>query len=92
MEGDSKTTSVSTPDLYPATSSTQRVFVELRDRIIQGDIAPGERLKVDSLKTLLNVGATPIREALSLLTSDQLVERLDQRLSLIHISEPTRPY
>ena len=79
MEGDSKTTSVSTPDLYPATSSTQRVFVELRDRIIQGDIAPGERLKVDSLKTLLNVGATPIREALSLLTSDQLVERLDQR-------------
>jgi len=60
-------------------SSTQRVYLELRDRIIQGDIAPGERLKVDSLKTLLDVGATPIREALSLLTSDQLVERLDQR-------------
>lgn len=85
MHVDSKSTSHSKPDpdgsdTAPNTgSSTQRVFLELRDRIIQGDIAPGERLKVDSLKTLLNTGATPIREALSLLTSDQLVERLDQR-------------
>jgi DNA-binding GntR family transcriptional regulator len=55
------------------------VFNELRSRIIQGDIAPGERLKVESLKVLLNTGASPIREALSLLTSDQLVERIDQR-------------
>lgn len=79
MQSDSKTTIDATPDLYAATSSTQRVFMELRDKIIQGEIAPGERLKVDSLKALLHAGATPIREALSLLTSDQLVERLDQR-------------
>ncbi len=79
MQPDSKTTVAVTPDLYVATSSTQRVFLELRDKIIQGEIAPGERLKVDALKALLNAGATPIREALSLLTSDQLVERLDQR-------------
>lgn len=79
MQPDSKTTNNSAPPHYPASSNTQRVFLELRDRIIQGNIAPGERLKVESLKTLLNVGATPIREALSLLTSDQLVERIDQR-------------
>jgi DNA-binding GntR family transcriptional regulator len=60
-------------------SATQRAFDELRQRIIHGDIAPGEKLKVESLKSLLDVGASPIREALSLLTSDQLVERLDQR-------------
>jgi len=60
-------------------SATQRVFNDLRQRIIRGEIAPGERLKVDALKTLLQVGASPIREALSLLTSDQLVERIDQR-------------
>lgn len=47
--------------------------------ILNGEISPGERLKVDRLKTLLNTGASPIREALSLLTSDQLVERIDQR-------------
>ena len=61
-------------------SSTQRVVEDLRKRIIQGQLLPGEKLKVESLKTLLDTGASPIREALSLL------------LSLIHISEPTRPY
>ena len=60
-------------------SATQRAYHELRSRIIRCDIVPGERLKVESLKTLLNTGASPIREALSLLTSDQLVERIDQR-------------
>lgn len=47
--------------------------------IVTGEIAPAERLKVETLKTLLGTGTTPIREALSLLTSDQLVERIDQR-------------
>ena len=60
-------------------SATQRVVSELRTLIIQGKLPPGDKLKVESLKTLLNTGASPIREALSLLTSDQLVERLDQR-------------
>lgn len=60
-------------------SATQRAYQNLRQRIINGEIAPGERLKVETLKTLLDTGASPIREALSLLTSDQLVERIDQR-------------
>jgi len=60
-------------------STTQRVAGDLRERIIQGKLSPGEKLKIESLKTLLNTGASPIREALSLLTSDQLVERIDQR-------------
>ena len=66
--------------LEPTTlSSTQRVFNELRRQIIEGKIAPGEKLKIESLKVRLNTGTSPIREALSLLTSDQLVERIDQR-------------
>lgn len=60
-------------------SETNRVYRELRDRIISGRIPPGERLKVETLKSVLNVGTSPIREALSLLTSDQLVERIDRR-------------
>lgn len=60
-------------------SATQRVATELRRQIIKGQLPPGDKLKVESLKTLLNTGASPIREALSLLTSDQLVERIDQR-------------
>lgn len=60
-------------------STTQRAYLELRSAIITGKIPPGERLKVETLKETLQTGASPVREALSLLTSDQLVERLDQR-------------
>ncbi len=60
-------------------SSTQRAYLTLRKEIITGRIPPGERLKIDALKEALDTGASPVREALSLLTSDQLVDRLDQR-------------
>jgi GntR family carbon starvation induced transcriptional regulator len=60
-------------------STTSRVFAELRRRIIIGELKPGEKLKIEELRARLDAGATPIREALSLLTSDQLVERIDQR-------------
>ncbi|MEL7149530.1 MAG: GntR family transcriptional regulator [Pseudomonadota bacterium] len=60
-------------------SSTQRAYLALRNDIIFGRIAPGERLKIDALKETLDTGASPVREALSLLTSDQLVDRIDQR-------------
>ena len=63
----------------PNQSYTQQIYLALRDEIINGRLAPGERLKVESIKETYGAGASPIREALSLLTSDQLVERLDQR-------------
>jgi len=66
-------------DPTPTQSSTQRAYLTLRAEIITGRIPPGERLKIDTLKLGLDTGASPVREALSLLTSDQLVERLDQR-------------
>ena len=47
--------------------------------IILGEIAPGEKLKIEDLRQKLDIGASPVREALSLLVSDQLVLRLDQR-------------
>lgn len=62
-----------------APSATQRAYLALRRLIITGEIEPGSKLKVEALKVRLDVGASPLREALSLLTSDQLVERIDQR-------------
>lgn len=62
-----------------AQSSTQRTYLALRNDIIFGRLQPGERLKIDTLKESLATGASPVREALSLLTSDQLVDRIDQR-------------
>lgn len=60
-------------------SATQRAYLSLRNLIVTGDIQPGEKLKIEGLREKLDTGASPIREALSLLTSDNLVERIDQR-------------
>lgn len=47
--------------------------------LLTGGLIPGEKLKIDRLRKDLDVGASPIREALSLLVSDQLVVRYEQR-------------
>lgn len=63
----------------PEGSATQRAYHNLRQLIVTGALKPGEKLKIDGLRKMLDTGASPIREALSLLTSDNLVERIDQR-------------
>lgn len=60
-------------------SATNRAYRRLRELIVAGELKPGEKLKIDGLRARLDTGASPIREALSLLTSDHLVERIDQR-------------
>jgi len=60
-------------------SATQRTYRAIRRMIVTGEIRPGEKLKIEGLRSRLNTGASPIREALSLLTSEHLVERIDQR-------------
>jgi DNA-binding GntR family transcriptional regulator len=62
-----------------ARSRTSDIYDRIRDDIICGRLAPGLKLKIDRLRDDYGVGATPIREALSLLTADGLVERLEQR-------------
>lgn len=61
------------------TSATQSAYQTIRRMIITGELTPGEKLKIEHLKIRVETGASPIREALTLLVSDRLVERLDQR-------------
>ena len=61
------------------TSATRTAYLVLRDMILKGALPAGEKLRIEQLRKLLDMGASPIREALSLLTSDMLVERIDQR-------------
>lgn len=49
-------------------------FAILKEAIVRGQFAPGEKLQVAKLKSFLQVGPTPIREALSRLVSTGLVE------------------
>jgi DNA-binding GntR family transcriptional regulator len=61
-----------------ATLATQ-VYRQLRNDLLQGRLAPGAKLKVQNIAAEYGVGASPIREALSSLAAEGLVERLDQR-------------
>lgn len=58
--------------------STQ-AFEQLRADIIQGHLRPSERLRIQGLSEHYHVGATAIREALSRLVSDGMVDFEDKR-------------
>ena len=55
-------------------SFSDRVERALRDRILHGEVAPGERLNEVEIAGELGVSRGPIREALQRLASDGLVE------------------
>lgn len=52
-------------------------FVQIRQLILTGELLPGERIKGEYLKNRLQVGLSPIREALSRLVTTGLVEVVD---------------
>jgi len=58
---------------------TDAVYRQLRNDIIQGTLIPGSKLKIDLLRGEYDVGATPVREALSRLTSSGFVITEGQR-------------
>lgn len=60
-------------------SMTSRAYGQMKKDIISGRLQPGQKLKIDELRQAYDAGTSPIREALSLLTSDYFVERIDQR-------------
>ncbi|GAA0775756.1 GntR family transcriptional regulator [Roseibium denhamense] len=66
-------------DTTQEASATHRAYLMIRRMILVGELAPGEKLKIETLRKILDMGGSPIREALTLLVSDLLVERLDQR-------------
>src|SRR6478672_11214905 len=56
-----------------------QVFDRLRADIIGAKLKPGEKMLVEHLRETYGVGATPLREALSKLTSLELVTAEGQR-------------
>lgn len=57
----------------------ERAYLNLRQDIVRGTLAPSERLRVEHLKDKYDVGAGTLREALALLVSDALVTVEGQR-------------
>lgn len=62
---------------------TDTVYDLLRERILGGTFAPGERLNVEALAQQLNISQTPIKGALALLVADGLVEVQPRRGTFI---------
>ena len=57
----------------------ERAYSDLRDDIVEGVLAPGEKLRVEHMKTRYAVGAGTLREAITRLVSDALVIAEGQR-------------
>ena len=57
----------------------QEVVARLRQRLIEGQIAPGAKLNERELSELLDVSRTPLREAIKMLAAEGLVELLPNR-------------
>ena len=65
-----------------------QVYVALRDAIVRGRLAPGQRLSENALAAEMGVSRTPIREGLSLLREDRLVETVPQLGSFVARVDP----
>ncbi len=60
-------------------SLTSLAHARIRDMVLSGELPPGSRIQIDALRKRLEIGASPVREALSILSSEQLVVRNEQR-------------
>lgn len=54
-------------------SKKEYTYEVLRDQILNGDLAPGERLVIDEISSKLNVSSIPVREALQRLQIEGMV-------------------
>lgn len=58
-------------------SHSERVYGALREQLMSGQVSPWERLGEERLAAKFEVSRTPVREALTRLTSDGLIEKRD---------------
>lgn len=61
----------------------EEVIDLLRDRIVQGELAPGARLNERVLCVQLGISRTPLREAIKMLATEGLVQLLPNRGAIV---------
>src|SRR3954471_7586169 len=67
-----------------------RAYTTIRDAIVDGTLAPGERLRDQELTEWLGLSRTPLREALSRLQQDGPVQTEAQRYTPVTPLHPRR--
>jgi GntR family transcriptional regulator, carbon starvation induced regulator len=73
----------------PDTQATA-AYRRLRTEILEGRLAPGQRLKVQDLAALCGTGPSPVREALAQLAAEGLARRIEQRGFRVADADPAR--
>lgn len=63
----------------PAAQLPDQVAAALRERILSGELRPGDKLRPEHLCLELGVSPTPVREALQALRADDMVKALPRR-------------
>jgi DNA-binding GntR family transcriptional regulator len=61
------------------TTAATLVYAQLRRDILNGQLAPGQKLQIEAVSARYGAGGNPVREALSRLSSEGLVDRKEQR-------------
>ena len=79
---------ISTPparlhDEAPGATTAIQVAADLRRRILQGELAPGQRLKIDDIAALCNVSHMPVRAALQELEAEGVLDVYPHRGAVI---------
>ncbi|MBT0993699.1 GntR family transcriptional regulator [Cellulomonas sp. DKR-3] len=64
-------------------SLATKIYLELRERIIQGAIKPGERIRERELAEELDVSRIPLREALPRLEAEGFIRTLPRRGAVV---------
>jgi len=64
-------------------SVTESIVQYLREHIISGDLAPGQKLTETELSTQMGVSRPPLREALRIMENDNLVVRIPRKGSYV---------
>lgn len=88
----------SVADASPASARTliEDAYVQLRDDVVEGRLAPGDKLRIEHLKGRYGVGSATLREAITRLASDALVVSEGQRgfwvapISITDLNDLTR--
>lgn len=62
-----------------ARTSGERAYLLLREEIVAGTLAPGQKLKIEMLKERYDMSVGPLREAMSRLAAEYLIEQEGQR-------------
>lgn len=71
-------------------SLSEQAYQQIRQQIIQLDLAPGDVVREDALREQLDIGRTPIREALQRLAREHFVQVIPRRgmfVTSIDVSE-----